>query len=124
MWPVALLAFTVTFVVDVTGVYLNLYRFDHTIIEIGGVPFCYLLSNSAFGILIVHFFPHRRNLNIPYILAVTSVFNGLQDIYVQFSYFTLLKMTFLQNLVLNLTVLTIFIYLSSYLFYHRLKMIP
>lgn len=110
-----------TLVVDATGVYFNLYRFDYTMIEIAGVPLFYLLSNSAFGIIAVNFFPHKRNLNIPYILAVTATFNGIEVLFEQFSYYTLLNLSLLLDWALDLTVIAALVYLSLYLFHHRLK---
>jgi len=124
LWPVALLAFIMTFVIDVTGVYFNLYRFDHEIIKIEGAPLFYMLSNSGFGILIINFFPHQRRLNIPYILAWAAIFRGIESFFIVFSYFSLIRLSFLLEWVLNIATIATFIYLSFTLFRHRLKSLP
>lgn len=123
LWPVGLMGIMVTFAVDATGVSFNLYRFDNTIMEIAGVPLFYMLSNAAFGILIINFFPRKRNLNIPYLMAVTAVFEGLESIFEKFSYFTLLRMPYLLDWALDLVILTSFTYSAFHLFRHKFKVL-
>jgi hypothetical protein len=73
LWPVSFISVILLLVFDFTSIHLGLYRFNDNLINIGGIPFFYLMIGAAGGLLLLYFM--RRVLL--YNILIMVLYTGL-----------------------------------------------
>ncbi len=87
LWPAGLITMTAIYTIDTTLVSLGAFLYKFPILFVSGLPIFYLLSGFFGGMLLVHFFPSRTWIQLPYILLAAFLFLCLELIMSWVGYF-------------------------------------
>lgn len=80
-----------------------------------GVPALYLISSFAGGMLLVHFYPGKHNLQFPYILFASALFLILEIIMVSLGYMVYQEWMLSRSYILDIFGFTVVLRMSEWI---------
>jgi hypothetical protein len=78
----------ILYAIDSTFIKLGAFSYHYSSFLIGEIPLLHLLSSFFGGILLVHYYPKKRLMQLPYIIFSSFLFLSLELIMNYFDYIT------------------------------------